>query len=59
MKKVPSEFDPESATTSPTVGANCHRGEQTYAMGRLKLEPMDARGFGEALCAEEHTRIDK
>ena len=37
MKKVPSEFDPASATASPTVGANCRRGEQQMPMGRLKF----------------------
>ena len=37
MKKVPSEFDPASATTSPTVGANCRRGEQQMPRDRLKF----------------------
>ena len=32
MKKVPSEFDPASATVSPMVGANC-RGNHTDAKG--------------------------
>ena len=27
----------------------CRRGETTDAMGRLKLGPMDASGFGEGL----------
>ena len=30
---------PASAAAGPTVGANCRRGEQTYAMGRLMLGP--------------------
>ena len=47
LVKVPSEFDPASATTSPTVGANCRRGEQKMPRDRLELGPMDARGFGE------------
>ena len=36
-KKVPSEFDPASVTTSPTVGANCRRDEQQMPRGRLKF----------------------
>ena len=47
MKMVPSRWNLASAAAGPTVGANCRRGEQTDAMGRLKLGPMDASGFGE------------
>ena len=35
--KVPSEIYPASAATSPTVGANCRRGEQQMPRGRLKF----------------------
>ena len=37
FRSVPSEFDPAGATVSPTVGANCCRGEQTDAIGRLEF----------------------
>jgi hypothetical protein len=37
---------PAGVAASPMVGANCHRGEQTYAMGRLKLGLMYANGSG-------------
>ena len=37
----------------------CRRGETTDAIGRLKLGPMDARGFGEGLRADERARINK
>ena len=37
MKKVPSEISPASATTSPTVGANCRGGEQQMPRDRLKF----------------------
>ena len=33
----------------------CRRGEQTDAMGRLTLGPMDADGTREGLCVEIHT----
>ena len=46
MKKVPSGWNPASATAGHTVGANCRRGEQTDAMGGLMLGPMDADGTG-------------
>ena len=42
---------PASTAAGPTVGANCRRGEQTDAIGWLKLGPMDAVGTGEGLCA--------
>ena len=45
-----------SAAAGPTVGANYHHGEQTDAIGWLKLEPMDADGTGEEWCVELRTR---
>ena len=55
---------PASAAGGPTVGTNYRRGEQTDAMGRLKLGPMDAVRTGEGLCAglrtqrtQTHTRF--
>ena len=47
---------PASAAAGPTVGANCYRGEQTDAIGWLKLGPMDTGGTGERWCVELRTR---
>ena len=47
---------PASAAAGPMVGSNYRRGEQTDAIGWLKLGPIDAGGTGEGWCVGLRTR---
>jgi hypothetical protein len=48
-----------SVAAGPMVGAKCHLGEQTYAMGRLELGPNGTRGFRGVKHTEEHDRKER
>jgi hypothetical protein len=48
-----------SAAAGPMICANCHRGEQTNAMGWLKLGEMDTGGIrGGRTHRDAHTERD-